>query len=84
MGDRYDLVTAFECIHMMAHPVQSLAVMRRLVSLDGAVLIAENAVEDTLEKNCSFVGHFSYNISVLHCLPQAMLFPDTDDSLQVL
>ena len=25
LGDRYDLVTAFECIHMMAHPVQSLA-----------------------------------------------------------
>ncbi len=77
MRNGYDLVTAFECIHMMAHPVQALRVMRRLVSSNGAVLVAEKAVEDTLEENCSFIGHLSYNLSVLHCLPQAMLFQDT-------
>ena len=77
LGNCYDLVTAFECIHMMAYPLRALQVMGRLVSSDGAVLIAEKAVEDTLEKNCNFIGHFSYNLSVLHCLPEGMLFSDT-------
>jgi hypothetical protein len=33
-------------------------------------------VEDTLEDNCNFIGHLFYNFSVLHCLPQAMVFPN--------
>jgi SAM-dependent methyltransferase len=77
LGSRYDLVTAFDCLHMMAYPVQALKVMRRLISFDGAVLIAEKAVGDTLESNGNLLGHMSYNLSVLHCLPLAMDFPET-------
>ena len=71
----YDLVTAFECLHDMPYPVQALAAMRELASPDGAVLIADEAVADTLEENTNFMGHMFYNFSVLHCLPQAMGFP---------
>ena len=39
-------------------------------------LIADEAVEDTLANNTNFMGHLFYNYSVLHCLPQAMVFPD--------
>ncbi len=41
------------------------------------MLIADEKVEDTLEENTNFMGHLYYNFSVLHCLPQAMVFPNT-------
>jgi 2-polyprenyl-3-methyl-5-hydroxy-6-metoxy-1,4-benzoquinol methylase len=72
----YDLVTAFECLHDMAYPVAALQRMRELAAPNGAVLIADEAVEDTLEDNCNFMGHLFYNFSVLHCLPQAMVYPN--------
>ena len=73
----YDLVTAFECLHDMPYPVQALSRMRELAAPSGAVLIADEAVEDTLEENRNSMGHLFYNFSVLHCLPQAMGFPDS-------
>jgi 2-polyprenyl-3-methyl-5-hydroxy-6-metoxy-1,4-benzoquinol methylase len=72
----YDLITAFECLHDMPYPVQSLSRMRELLDSDGAVLIADEAVAETLEENTNFMGHFFYNFSVLHCLPQALVFPE--------
>ena len=73
----YELVTAFECLHDMPYPVSVLSKMRELAAPSGAVLIAEEAVGDTLEENRNFMGHMLYNFSVLHCLPQAMGFPDS-------
>ena len=73
----YDLVTAFECIHDLPYPVQVLRRMRELASPGGTVLIADEAVEDTLEENTNFMGHMFYNYSLLHCLPQAMGFPNS-------
>ncbi|MCI0440925.1 MAG: class I SAM-dependent methyltransferase, partial [Chloroflexi bacterium] len=72
----YDLVTAFECIHDMAYPVAALKRMRELAAPNGAVLIADEKAGDTLEENKNFFGHLFYNFSVLHCLPQAMVFPN--------
>jgi 2-polyprenyl-3-methyl-5-hydroxy-6-metoxy-1,4-benzoquinol methylase len=72
----YDLVAAFECLHDMPYPVQALSRMRELLAPGGAVLIADEAVGDTLEENRNFMGHMFYNYSILHCLPQAMVFPD--------
>lgn len=51
--------------------------MRELASPGGTVLIADEAVEDTLEENTNFMGHMFYNYSLLHCLPQAMVFPNS-------
>jgi len=73
----YQLITAIECLHDMPYPVQALQRMRELVDTDGAVLVADEKVGDTLEENMNFLGHFLYNFSVLHCLPQAMGFPDS-------
>lgn len=72
----YDLVTAFECLHDLPYPVSVLRRMRELAQPGGAVLVADEAVADTLEENCNFMGHLFYNFSVLHCLPQALVFPD--------
>jgi 2-polyprenyl-3-methyl-5-hydroxy-6-metoxy-1,4-benzoquinol methylase len=73
----YDLVTAFECIHDMAYPVKALSKMKEMVSSDGAVLISDEAAGENLTENSNFFGSFLYNFSVLHCLPQAMVFPDS-------
>ena len=73
----YDFITAFECIHDMAHPVAALERMHELVADDGAVLIADEAVGDGVEENRHFMGRICYNFSVLHCLPQARVFPDS-------
>ena len=71
----YDLVTAFECLHDMPYPVKALRHMRELVAPGGAVLIADEAVGESLEENRNCIGLLNYNFSVLHCLPQAMVFP---------
>lgn len=43
---RYDLVTAFECIHDMSNPVGVLRAMRALAGPHGAVLIMDERVGD--------------------------------------
>lgn len=73
----YDLVTAFEVIHDLAYPVKVLRQMREMVVANGAVLIADEAVGETVEENRNFLGQLMYNFSVLHCLPQSMVFPDS-------
>lgn len=72
----YDMVTAFECLHDMAYPVEALKMMRTLAAPDGVVLIADEAAGDSLEENRNFLGHYFYNWSVLHCLPQALVMPN--------
>ena len=37
----YDLVTAYECLHDLPHPVPALAAMRRLAGRAGTVLTAD-------------------------------------------
>lgn len=75
MTPPYDLVTAFECLHDMAYPVQALRTMRELAGPDGTVLVADEAVGESLDDNRNAIGRLNYNFSVLHCLPQAMVFP---------
>jgi ubiquinone/menaquinone biosynthesis C-methylase UbiE len=72
----YDLVTAFECLHDMAYPIEALEKMRCLAGSKGTVLIADEAAGDSIEENCNFLGQLFYNFSVLHCLTQAMVFPE--------
>ena len=79
-----DLMTAFECLHDMPYPVQALSRMREILAPGGAVLIADEAVEEELLDNRNFMGHLFYNFSVLHCLPQAMGFKDSAETGTVI
>ncbi|HJU34038.1 MAG TPA: class I SAM-dependent methyltransferase [Nitrososphaera sp.] len=75
---KYDLITAFECIHDMPYPVKALEKIHEMVAPDGAVLVADELVGETVEENNNnFLGQLYYNFSVLHCLPQAMVYPDS-------
>ena len=65
---RYDLVTAFECIHDMSDPVGALRAMRALAGPHGAVLIVDERVGDTFTGAGDEVERMMYGWSVLHCL----------------
>ena len=69
---KYDLVTAFECIHDMSDPVSALSSMRQLAGENGTVIIADERVGDTFSTTGNDVEWMMYGWSVLHCLPVGM------------
>ena len=72
LAGRYDLVTAFECVHDMSDPVGALRAMRRLVNGTGSVIIVDERVGDTFTPDGNEVEWMMYGWSVLHCLPVGM------------
>lgn len=76
LSGRYDLVTAFECLHDMSDPVGALRNMRRMINGSGAVLIVDERVGDTFTPEGNDVEPMMYGWSVLHCLPVGMVGQD--------
>lgn len=72
LNGRYDLVTAFECIHDLGNPVGALRTMRRLAGDQGTVIVMDERVGDTFTAHGSEVEWMMYGWSVLHCLPVGM------------
>jgi len=72
LAGRFDLVTAFECIHDLSDPVGVLRAMRGLMTDDGAALVVDERVADTFMGEGNDVEHIMYGWSVLHCLPAGM------------
>jgi 2-polyprenyl-3-methyl-5-hydroxy-6-metoxy-1,4-benzoquinol methylase len=73
--DRYDLVTAFECIHDMPDPVSVLATMRRLAQPDGVVLVMDENVAETFTAPGDDVEQLMYGWSITCCLPDGLATP---------
>jgi SAM-dependent methyltransferase len=71
----YHLVTAFECLHDLPHPVPALAAMRRLAGATGTVLIADMKVADRFTAPGDQVERLMYGFSLLICLPDSMNSP---------
>ena len=69
---KYDLVTAFECIHDLADPVSVLAAMRQMAGDDGHVIVMDEKVGETFAPNGAEVEPLMYGFSVFHCLPVGM------------
>jgi ubiquinone/menaquinone biosynthesis C-methylase UbiE len=69
---RYDLVTVFEALHDMSHPVDALRTVHRLVAKDGAVLVMDERVAEAFELPTTETERFLYQCSVLLCLPNGM------------
>jgi len=66
---RYDLVTAFECVHDMADPVGVLRTMLGLTRDGGSVIVMDERVGDRFTAKGNEVEWMMYGWSVLHCLP---------------
>ncbi|MDQ3006305.1 MAG: class I SAM-dependent methyltransferase [Chloroflexota bacterium] len=75
LAGQYDLVTAFECIHDMSHPVDALRMMRQLAGERGTVLIVDERVGDRFTAKGNDVEWMMYGWSILHCLPVGMVDP---------
>lgn len=69
---QYDLVTIFEALHDMSHPVPVLETARKLAGDSGAVVIVDEKTEDAFAPNGSELERLFYTFSVLCCLPAGM------------
>ncbi len=71
-GGRYDLVTAFECIHDLPDPVAVLTAMRGLARPDGVVLVMDERVAESFTAPGDEVEQLMYGYSLMCCLPDGM------------
>jgi 2-polyprenyl-3-methyl-5-hydroxy-6-metoxy-1,4-benzoquinol methylase len=72
LAGRYDLVTIFEALHDMAHPVEALRTVRRLVAEGGAVIVMDEHVGESFTAPADEIERLMYSASVLLCLPSGM------------
>lgn len=72
LSGRYNLVTAFECIHDMSQPVQALRAMKGLLGEGGALLVVDERVGDAFSAEADEVERIMYGWSLLHCLAVGM------------
>jgi 2-polyprenyl-3-methyl-5-hydroxy-6-metoxy-1,4-benzoquinol methylase len=68
----YDLVTIFEALHDMSHPVEALAVARSLLAPGGSLVVADELVADRFDLPADEHERYAYGWSVVSCLPSAM------------
>ena len=71
-GDGFDLVTACDCIHDFAKPIETLRDIRALLKPTGALFIMEPKVADKLEDNRNDMATMFYGFSVFHCMTQSL------------
>ena len=81
--DRYDLVTFFECVHDMAHPVTAIAQAKAALAEGGTVIVMDERVDETPGVGDP-VQTFFATASVLWCLPQGRVEPDFEAVGQVM
>ena len=72
LAGRYDVVTAFECIHDLSRPVEVLAAMRGLAADRGTVLVIDERVADRFTAPGDGVERFMYGWSITCCLPAGL------------
>lgn len=73
MGGPYDLVTIFEALHDMSHPVEALRTARTSLAPGGSVVIADERVADRFAPPGDELERVNYGFSVLHCLAVGLL-----------
>jgi SAM-dependent methyltransferase len=74
---RYDLITIFEALHDMNHPVEALRAARESLAPGGSVVIADERVADRFTAPGDELERLNYGWSVLHRLPVAMVDPNS-------
>jgi SAM-dependent methyltransferase len=77
LGGRYELVTIFEALHDMNHPVEALRAARASLTEGGSVLIADERVADRFSPPGDEVERLNYGFSILHCLAVGLLDHDS-------
>ncbi|OUC94508.1 class I SAM-dependent methyltransferase [Streptosporangium minutum] len=71
-GNAYDAVFAFECIHDMPQPVDTLTQIRRALRRGGTVVVMDEATAVSLTAPADDTERLLYGFSLLICLPDGM------------
>jgi SAM-dependent methyltransferase len=77
LSHRYDLVTIFEALHDMNHPVKALRAARGMLAEGGSVLVADERVAERFSPPGDEIERLNYGWSILHCLPVGMMDEDS-------
>jgi 2-polyprenyl-3-methyl-5-hydroxy-6-metoxy-1,4-benzoquinol methylase len=73
LSGRYELVTLFEALHDMSHPVDVLRKLRALLVDGGCLLVADERAAERFSPDAGDTESLHYGFSVLHCLPVGMV-----------
>jgi SAM-dependent methyltransferase len=71
-GSGFDLITACDCIHDFAQPMETLREIRGLLKPEGTLFALEPKAADRLEDNAHALGTVFYGFSIFHCLTQSL------------
>jgi SAM-dependent methyltransferase len=74
---RFDLITIFEALHDMNHPVEALRTARKNLAPGGSVLVADERVAERFTVPGDEIERLNYGWSVLHCLAVGLLDEDS-------
>ena len=70
--ERFDLITACDCIHDFAAPERTLEEIHALLKPEGTLFIIEPKAGDRLEDNVNPIGTMFYGFSIFHCMTQSL------------
>ena len=71
-GRGLDLVTFFDCLHVMSDPAGAAAHVKQTLKPDGTWMIVEPMAGDRLEDNLNPIGRIYYAASTLVCVPTSL------------
>jgi SAM-dependent methyltransferase len=72
VGNGYDLVAHFDCLHDMGDPMAAARYVRQALAPDGTWMMVEPRAGDRLEENLHPLGRVFYAASTLFCVPNSM------------
>jgi SAM-dependent methyltransferase len=72
IGNDYDLITFFDCLHDMGDPVGAMKFAKQSLKPDGTCMIIEPMANDKVEDNLNVVGRTFYAASTLVCVPNSL------------
>ncbi len=72
IGNDYDLITFFDCLHDMADPIGALKFAKQSMKEDGTCMIIEPNANDNVEDNLNLVGRIYYAASSIICVPNSL------------
>ncbi|HEY6535417.1 MAG TPA: methyltransferase domain-containing protein [Candidatus Nitrosocosmicus sp.] len=72
IGNNYDLITFFDCLHDMANPVDALKFAKQSMKQDGTCMVVEPMANDNIVDNFNLIGKMYYSASTLICVPNSL------------
>jgi 2-polyprenyl-3-methyl-5-hydroxy-6-metoxy-1,4-benzoquinol methylase len=72
IGNDYDLITFFDCLHDMGDPEGAMKFAKQSLKPDGTCMIIEPMANDKVEENLNLIGRVYYAASTLVCVPNSL------------